>query len=61
MDSSLNYEIVSHDLYKGSDVLERFVTKIKEELLAIQEDLSAPAEMIMAPGDLKAYNEATEC
>ncbi|CAI2195676.1 19766_t:CDS:1, partial [Funneliformis geosporum] len=24
-------------------------------------DLSAPAEIIMAPGDLKAYNEATEC
>src|ERR1051325_6509114 len=61
MDSSLNYEIVSHDLYRGPDALERFVTKIKEELLAIQEDLSAPAEMIMAPGDLKAYNEATEC
>ena len=61
MDSSLNYEIVSHDLYRGPDALERFVTKIEEELLAIQEDLSAPAEMIMAPGDLKAYNEATEC
>ncbi|CAI2196151.1 8227_t:CDS:1, partial [Funneliformis geosporum] len=30
-------------------------------LLNIQEDLSAPAEIIMAPGDLKAYNESTEC
>ncbi|CAI2175054.1 16944_t:CDS:2, partial [Funneliformis geosporum] len=29
-------------------------------LANIQEDLSAPAEMIMSPGDLKAYNEATE-
>src|SRR5829696_6300076 len=36
MDSSLNYEIVSYDLYRGSDALERFVTKIEEELLAIQ-------------------------
>ncbi|CAG8832111.1 13463_t:CDS:2, partial [Gigaspora margarita] len=53
MDSSLNYEIVSHDLYRGSDTLERFVIKIEEELLSIQEDLSVPAEMIMAPGDLK--------
>ncbi|GBB86331.1 hypothetical protein RclHR1_12750010 [Rhizophagus clarus] len=61
MDSSLNYEIVSHDLYRGLDALERFVTKIEEELLAIQEDLSAPAKMIMAPGDLKAYNEVTKC
>ncbi|CAG8854896.1 845_t:CDS:1, partial [Gigaspora margarita] len=61
MDSSLNYEIVSHDLYRGSDALERFVIKIEKELLSIQEDLSVPAEMIMAPGDLKAYNEATEC
>lgn len=61
IDSSLNYEIVSHDLYRGPDALERFVTKIEEELLAIQEDLSAPAEMIMVPGDLKAYKEAKEC
>ncbi|PKY57581.1 hypothetical protein RhiirA4_478739 [Rhizophagus irregularis] len=61
MDSSLNYEIISQDLYRGPDALERFVTKIEEELANIQEDLSAPAEMIMAPGDLKAYNEATEC
>ncbi|CAI2199687.1 13609_t:CDS:1, partial [Funneliformis geosporum] len=30
-------------------------------LLNIQENLSAPAEIIMAPEDLKAYNEATEC
>ncbi|CAG8490958.1 8715_t:CDS:2 [Racocetra fulgida] len=42
------------------DTLEKFVTKIEEELLAIQEDLFASAEMIMAPGDLKSYNEATE-
>ncbi|CAI2186381.1 19272_t:CDS:1 [Funneliformis geosporum] len=61
IDSSLNYEIISHNLYRGPDALERFVLKIKEELLAIQEDLSALAEMIMAPGDLKAYNKATEC
>ncbi|UZO21357.1 uncharacterized protein OCT59_013753 [Rhizophagus irregularis] len=61
MDSSLNYKIMSHDLYRGPDVLERFVTKIEEEQVNIQEDLSAPAEMIMAPGDLKTYNEATEC
>jgi hypothetical protein len=61
MDNSLNYEIVSHNLYRGPDALERFVFKIKEELLVIQEDLSAPAEMIMALGNLKAYNEVTEC
>ncbi|PKK66054.1 hypothetical protein RhiirC2_715129 [Rhizophagus irregularis] len=60
-DCSLNYKIVSHNLYRGPDALERFVLKIEEELLAIQEDLSALAEMIMAPEDLKAYNEATEC
>ncbi|PKK57676.1 hypothetical protein RhiirC2_797610 [Rhizophagus irregularis] len=61
IDSSLNYEIMSHDLYRGPDALERFVTKIEEEQANIQEDLSAPAEMIMAPGDLKTYNEVTEC
>ncbi|CAB5395194.1 unnamed protein product [Rhizophagus irregularis] len=52
---------MSHDLYRGSDALERFVTKIEEKLANIQEDLSVPAEMIIAPGDLKAYNEVTEC
>ena len=61
MDSSLNYEVVSHDLYRGPDALEKFVERIEGELLNIQTDLSAPAEMIMAPGDLKAYNDATEC
>ncbi|GBB90497.1 hypothetical protein RclHR1_17490003 [Rhizophagus clarus] len=61
MDSLLNYEVVSHDLYRGSDALEKFVERIEGELLNIQTDLSAPAEMIMAPGDLKAYNDATEC
>ncbi|PKB99118.1 hypothetical protein RhiirA5_383434 [Rhizophagus irregularis] len=61
IDSSLNYKIISQDLYRGPDALERFVTKIEKELANIQEDLSAPAEMIMALGDLKAYNEATEC
>ncbi|PKK65416.1 hypothetical protein RhiirC2_715562 [Rhizophagus irregularis] len=61
MDSSLNYKIISQNLYRGPDMLERFVTKIEKELANIQEDLSAPAEMIMALGDLKAYNEATEC
>ncbi|CAI2199345.1 4472_t:CDS:1, partial [Funneliformis geosporum] len=60
MDSSLNYEVVSYDLYRGSDTLEKFVERIEGELLNIQEDLSAPAEIIMAPGDLKAYNESTE-
>ncbi|CAI2189326.1 12635_t:CDS:1, partial [Funneliformis geosporum] len=30
-------------------------------LLTIQKELSASAEIIMAPGDLKAYNEATKC
>ena len=61
MDSSLNYEIMSHDLYRGPDALERFVTKIEKEQANIQEDLSAPAEMILEPGDLKSYNEVTEC
>ena len=61
IDSSLNYEVVSHDLYRGPDALEKFVERIEGELLNIQTDLSAPAEMIMAPGDLKAYNDATEC
>ncbi|CAI2200531.1 14775_t:CDS:2, partial [Funneliformis geosporum] len=49
-----------HSLYRGSDALEKFVEKIEGKLLNIQEDLSAPAEIIIAPGDLKAYNEATE-
>src|SRR5437868_10616781 len=61
MDSSLNYEIISHDLYRGPDALEKFVTKIEKELTNIQADLSKPAEMIIAPGDLKAHNEATNC
>ncbi|GBB83668.1 hypothetical protein RclHR1_10370005 [Rhizophagus clarus] len=61
IDSSLNYEIVSHNLYRESDVLEKFVERIEEELLNIQVDLSAPAEMIMTPKDLKAYNESTKC
>ena len=61
MNSSLNYEIVSHNLYREPDALKRFILKIEEELLAIQEDLSAPAKMIMASRDLKAYNEVTEC
>ncbi|CAG8644327.1 11001_t:CDS:2, partial [Racocetra fulgida] len=43
------------------DALEKFVTKIEEELANIQEDLSAPAEMIMALGDLVTYNKATDC
>ncbi|PKB92784.1 hypothetical protein RhiirA5_443404 [Rhizophagus irregularis] len=60
MDSLLNYEIISHNLYRGPDALERFVLKIEEELLTIQENLSAPAKMIMASGDLKAYNEVTK-
>ncbi|CAG8448419.1 1730_t:CDS:1, partial [Cetraspora pellucida] len=61
MDSSLNYEIMSYDLYRSPDALERFVTKIKKELANIQKNLSVLAEMIIAPKDLKTYNEATEC
>ena len=61
MDSFLNYEVVSYDLYRGPDALEKFVDAIERELLEIQTDLSAPAEIIMKPGDYKAYNEATEC
>ncbi len=61
MDSSFNYEIISHNLYRDLDAFERFITKIEEELTIIQEDLSAPAEMIMILGDLKTYKEATEC
>ncbi|GBB92688.1 hypothetical protein RclHR1_20410003 [Rhizophagus clarus] len=61
MDSSLNYEIISQDLYRGSDTLERFITKIEKELANIQEDLFASAEMIIVAGDLKAYNEVAEC
>ncbi|CAG8527286.1 23978_t:CDS:2 [Cetraspora pellucida] len=48
-------------MHKPYDALERFVTKIKKKLANIQENLSVPAEMIMAPGDSKVYNEATEC
>ena len=61
MDSSLNYEIISHDIYRGPDALEKFVTKIEKELVNIQMDLSEPAKIIMASGDLKAYNKATNC
>ncbi|PKK58881.1 hypothetical protein RhiirC2_720198 [Rhizophagus irregularis] len=61
INSSLNYEIINHDLYRGPDALERFVLKIEDELLAIQEDLSAPADIIMAPADLEAFKEAKEC
>ncbi|CAB4441221.1 unnamed protein product [Rhizophagus irregularis] len=49
IDSSFNYKIINHDLYRSSDMLERFVIKIEEELANIQEDLSVPAEIIMAP------------
>ncbi len=35
IDSSLNYEIISQDLYRGPDALERFVTKIEKELANI--------------------------
>ena len=61
INSFLNYEVVSYDLYRGPDALEKFVDAIERELLEIQTDLSAPAEIIMKPGDYKAYNEATEC
>jgi hypothetical protein len=33
MDSSFNYEIISHSLYRGSDALEKFVERIEGELL----------------------------
>ena len=61
INSLFNYKIMSHKLYKRPDVLERFVTKIEEKFLAIQKDLFAPVKMILASGNLKAYNEATEC
>ncbi|CAG8828489.1 9799_t:CDS:2, partial [Gigaspora margarita] len=61
IDSSLNYEIISYDLYKGPDALEKFIDAIEKELLEIQTDLFAPAKMIMEPDDYKRYNEATEC
>ncbi|CAG8583114.1 15393_t:CDS:2 [Cetraspora pellucida] len=51
--------VVSHNLYRGTDALEKFVKRIEEELLNIQTDLSVPAEMIMASGDLRAYNKQT--
>ncbi|CAG8653035.1 7049_t:CDS:2, partial [Acaulospora colombiana] len=61
MDSSLNYEVLSYYLYRGPDALEKFVDAIERELLEIQTDLSTPSEIIMEPGDYKAYNEAIEC
>src|ERR1700722_2363076 len=61
MNSSLNYEIMNYNLYKGLDVLERFITKIEEKFLAIQEDLSAPAEIIMISGDLETFREIKKC
>ncbi len=61
MDSSFNYKIISHDLYKGFDMLEKFITKIEEKLLAIQEDLSILAEIILILKDLKLYNEVIKC
>ena len=36
MDSFYNYEITSHDVYRGPNALEKFVTKLEEELLIIQ-------------------------
>ncbi|CAG8850546.1 33864_t:CDS:1, partial [Gigaspora margarita] len=61
IDSSLNYEIISYDLYRGPDALKKFVDTIEKELLEIQTDLSALAEMIMEPNNYKRYNEATKC
>ena len=61
MDSFLNYEIVSHDLYRGPDAMEKFVEKMEIEQAEIQTDLSAPAEIIMEPGDYTRYIRATEC
>jgi len=62
MNSSFNYEIISYNIYKGLDALEKFVTKMEKKLINIQADLSEPAEIIMTPENLKAYNhEATNC
>ncbi|CAG8814606.1 18104_t:CDS:2, partial [Gigaspora margarita] len=61
MDSFGNYEIVSYDLYKGPNALEKFVDKLEIELAEIQADLSSPAEIIMEPGDYILFNEAIEC
>ncbi|CAG8636187.1 13456_t:CDS:2 [Acaulospora morrowiae] len=61
MDSFGNYEITSYDLYKGPNVLEKFVDKLEEELAEIQADLSSPVEIIMEPGDHITFNKATEC
>ncbi|CAI2195972.1 5296_t:CDS:1, partial [Funneliformis geosporum] len=35
MNSSFNYEIISHSLYRRSDALEKFIEKIEGELLNI--------------------------
>ncbi|CAG8693800.1 15614_t:CDS:10, partial [Gigaspora margarita] len=48
-------------LYRGPDALKKFIKRIKGELLNIQADLFAPAEMIMVLGDLETYNNVTEC
>ncbi|CAG8838877.1 37223_t:CDS:2, partial [Gigaspora margarita] len=37
MDSLFNYKIVSHNLYRESDALEKFVDRIEEELQNIQD------------------------
>ncbi|CAG8838979.1 34711_t:CDS:2, partial [Gigaspora margarita] len=58
MDSFGNYEIVSYDLYRGPNALEKFVDKLEVELAEIQADLSSLAEIIMEPGDYIAFNEA---
>ncbi len=54
IDNSYNYEIISHNLYRSSNMLKRFVLQIEEELLAIQTYLSVSAEMIMTLEDFKA-------
>nr|CAG8623300.1 4787_t:CDS:2 [Entrophospora candida] len=61
MDSFCNYEIISYDLYRGPDALEKFVDKLEIELAEIQTDLSTPAEMVMEPGDYTRHRKATEC
>ncbi|CAJ0828937.1 208_t:CDS:2 [Entrophospora sp. SA101] len=61
MDSFCNYEITSYDLYRGPNALEKFVDKLELELADINLDLSAPAEMVIEPGDYTRHRMATEC
>lgn len=61
MDSFSNYEVISHDLYRGENALEKFVDALQKEQKEIQEDLSEPAQLIMKPGDYKQYKSSNTC